>query len=132
MSNFKCNNRVIMLTCALVISLLSLPSYASESIAGANIVKLHVYKNYRTVVQLDKGADVSVDGCTHANKKLVALTIQDRFNDTAANPERSPVVEEIYSVLLAARVAELPIDVLTSGCTDFGGATIPVIIRIIL
>ncbi len=102
-------------------------AYATESIDGAQIVKLHVYKDYRSIVQLNKGPETPSNGCTHSNKSLAALEISDKYQQG-----NTSAVEEMYAALLAARLAGMPVDVLTSGCTAFGAGTVPVIIRVIL
>lgn len=101
--------------------------YAVDSISDAKIIKLHIYKDYRSVVQLDKGSETNGSGCTHVNNKLIALVLQERHEESNVAS-----IEEMYSALLAARFAGTPVNVLTSGCVPFGGYTIPKLIMVVV
>jgi len=126
-SQFRRVSCVPVISLFILLAGVSSNAYSADSITGAEIVKLHVYKDYRSVVQLNKGSDTNSNGCTHSNKKLLGLVLDERYE-----ADNTAAVEEIYAALLAARLTDTPVDILTSGCEAFGGFTIPVIIRVIL
>lgn len=111
----------------------------AATLLEAKVVKLVTYKNYRTVVQVDK-AIADTDGCTHGSRTtFFALNIHSEKPSTTCTTTGSATtvcttnqnaIEEVYASLLAAKMSDSEVNIQTAGCTPYGNDTIPTIIRV--
>ncbi len=90
---------------------------ATEQIYNKLITKLTIYEDY-VVVSLSTPAG-NVDGCTKTNAESFVKI------DTTSEAGR-----EMYSAVLAARVAKQTVGFGVTGCANWGSETIPLVYRV--
>ncbi len=101
----------------LILLISSWSAFATEQISKRMINEIAIYDSY-AVIHLATPA-LNLDGCTRQNAGAYIKIVFDSENN-----------KEMYSTVLAARIAKQSVGFGVSGCSSWGGVTIPLAYRV--